>query len=198
MYPRIPCHNLAASGLFEMFFGVSQSKKVHMDQIVEQLKAIVGILHSMDGSGFPRELMTAIAGGLVAAIAALLATKLSAWFSRRDIERFTVVALRAEIGQIRERLNLFLSRDGAQNFTSAPFLNSPERSCPAYLASGAHVGALNLRAVASVVKFYGSLLTLRPRVIEPPIPDIYLSDDLRKVVANADECLGVLKEQYPD
>jgi len=169
-----------------------------MDQIVEQLKAIGAILHSMDSSNFSQALITSIAGGLVAAIAALLATKLSARYAKKDIERFTVVALRAEIAQIRERLALFLSRDGTQNFASAPFLNSPQRSCPAYLAAGAHVGSLKLRVVAPVVKFYGSLLTLRPRTIEPPVPDIYLSEDLRKMVVDADACLDALKQAYPD
>ena len=169
-----------------------------MDQIVEQLKAIGAILNAMDSSNFSQALTTSIAGGLVAAAAALLATKLSAWYSKKDIERFAVVALRAEITQIRERLALFLSRDGTQNFASAPFLNSPQRSCPAYLAAGAHVGSLKLRVVAPVVKFYGSLLTLRPRTIEPPVPDIYLSEDLRKMVADADACLDALKQAYPD
>jgi hypothetical protein len=166
-----------------------------MDQ--DQLKAIVEQLQAMQGIGFSRELVSAVAGGLIAAIAALLATKLSAWFAKKDIERYTVVALRAEITQIRGRLNEFLSRDNPYNYTTVPFLVSPERACPVYMTSGGHVGSLKTRAVEPIVKFYGALLTVRPRKVEPPAPDVFLSEDLRSVLADADACLAVLRKEYP-
>jgi hypothetical protein len=165
-----------------------------MDQ--DQLKAIVEQLQTMQSAGFSRELFSAIAGGLIAAIAALLATKLAAWFAKKDIERFTAVSLQAEVGQIRERLNQFLTRDNAFNYTAVPFLVSPERACPVYLAAGGHIGSLRIRTVEPIVKFYSSLLTVRPRRVEPPAPDIFLSEDVRRVLADADACLAVLREDY--
>jgi hypothetical protein len=47
---------------------------------------------------------------------------LSALLAKRDIERFTVVPLWAEITQIRERLHSYLIRENAYSFTSVPFL----------------------------------------------------------------------------
>jgi hypothetical protein len=165
-----------------------------MDQ--DSLKAIAEALQSMQNASLYRDLLSGVVGALIAAVAALVATKLAAWYAKKDVERFTVTSLRAEITQIRERLNQFLSRDNAYNYTSVPFLASPERACPVYLAAGGHIGSLRLRAVSPIVKFYGSLLTVRPRRVEPPAPDVFLSDDVRKVLADADACLAVLEEEY--
>jgi hypothetical protein len=162
----------------------------------DQVAAIIEQLQAMQSAGIAHELVSSVAGGLIAAIAALMATKLSAWFAKKDIEHFTFVALVAEILQIRERLNAFLSRDNPYNYTTVPFLASPERACPVYMTSGGHVGSLKIRTVAPIVKFYGALLTVRARKVEPPAPDVFLSDDLRSVLADADACLAVLREEY--
>jgi hypothetical protein len=150
----------------------------------------------MDHELLTRELLAAVVGAIIAAVAALVATKLQAWYARKDVERFTVTSLRAEITQIRQRLNEFLARDNADNFTTGPFLAAPERACPVYLAAGSHVGTLKLRTVEPIIKFYGALLTVRPRKVEPAAPDVFLSEDLRKVLAEADACLAVLGEEY--
>jgi hypothetical protein len=168
-----------------------------MEQIIQQLTDISASLHSMNGSAVPHELISAVAGGLIAAIAALSATKLSALFSKHDIERFTVVSLRAEVTQIRERLNNFLAQENAYNFTAVPFLASPERSCPVYMASGSHIGSLKIGVAEPIIRFYGALLTVRPRTTVPPTPDTFLSAELHKVVADADACLGALEKEYP-
>jgi hypothetical protein len=165
-----------------------------MDQ--DSLKAIVEALQSMQHQSVFRELLAAVVGAVIAAVAALVATKLAAWFAKKDVERFTVTSLRAEIANIRGRLNEFLSRDNAYNFTTVSFLAAPERACPVYLAAGAHIGSLKIRTVEPIVKFYGSLLTLRARRVEPPASDVFLSEDLRKVLADADACLAALKESY--
>jgi hypothetical protein len=57
---------------------------------------------------------------------------------------------------------------------------------------------LRIAVVEPIIKFYGALLTLVPRATQPPTPDTFLSDDLRKVVADADACLGALARAYPE
>ena len=51
----------------------------------------------MDHELLTRELLAAVVGAIIAAVAALVATKLQAWYARKDVERFTVASLRAEL-----------------------------------------------------------------------------------------------------
>ena len=164
-----------------------------MNDVATALRELIQVLTADHQGGWWRSIVSTFPAAIVAAVAAIAATRFSVYFDKQATEKNVAISLYNELQKLKEEIDRCINLFPDKNFTTSSAIAARGASCPVYISIGSNLGCLKGGAISAIVGFYSLVLT----VPNCGAVDDFLKNDLRTMSHQADVALNKLRSDYP-